>query len=191
MRFPLKRRDAAECRSVFCDKESLGHDARLLRCVVASGGRGVDSPAAALSVLEILKAWRPGAFSSPVPPHGPSLRTGGTQQRQSGKLTAGLVTLTRVKGDVRHGGQMAYTFPPVAYGSGKPKRAPPPAPLPLAEARLSQVEAELRLMLVETEVSRLEEGLSHLEAELADVRNARADESPMLAASPDASSDYL
>jgi hypothetical protein len=68
-------------------------------------------------------------------------------------------------------------------------------PLPLAEARLSQVEAELRLMLVETEVSRLEERLSHLEAELADVRNARADDappiSPMLAAPPDAPSDYL
>jgi capsule polysaccharide export protein KpsE/RkpR len=50
-------------------------------------------------------------------------------------------------------------------------------------------------MLVETEVSRLEERLSHLEAELADVRNARADDappiSPMLAAPPDAPSDYL
>ena len=50
-------------------------------------------------------------------------------------------------------------------------------------------------MLVETEVYRLEERLTHLEAELADVRNARADDappiSPMLAASPDASSDYL
>ena len=60
----------------------------------------------------------------------------------------------------------------------------------LAEARVSQVEAELRLMLVEAEVSRLEGRLSHLEAELADLRNARADDaspiSPMLAASPDA-----
>jgi len=117
------------------------------------------------------------------------------QQRQSGKLTAGLLTLTGGEGDVTHGEQMAYTLPAVAYGSGKPKRAPPPEPLPLAEARLSQVEAELRLMLVEAEVSRLEGRLSHLEAELADLRNARADDaspiSPMLAASPDASSDYL
>ena len=42
-------------------------------------------------------------------------------------------------------------------------------------------------MLVEAEVSRLEGRLSHLEAELADLRNARADDaspiSPMLAAS--------
>jgi hypothetical protein len=64
---------------------------------------------------------------------------------------------------------MAYTLPPVAYGSGKPKRAPPPESLSLAEARLSQVEVELRLMLVEAQASRLEERLSHLEAELADV----------------------
>jgi hypothetical protein len=108
----------------------------------------------------------------------------------AGKLTAGLLTLTGGEGDVTHGEQMAYTLPAVAYGSGKPKRAPPPEPLPLAEARLSQVEAELRLMLVEAEVSRLEGRLSHLEAELADLRNARADDaspiSPMLAASPDA-----
>ena len=34
----------AGCRSVFCGKESLGHDAGLLRCVVASGGRGVEPP---------------------------------------------------------------------------------------------------------------------------------------------------
>ena len=35
-----------------------------------------------------------------------------------------------------------------------------------AEARVSQVEAELRLILIETQVSRLEERLCHLEAEL-------------------------
>jgi hypothetical protein len=90
----------------------------------------------------------------------------------AGKLTAGLLTLTGGEGDVTHGEQMAYTLPPVAYGSGGPKRAPPPEPLALAEARVSQVEAELRLMLVEAQVSRLEERLSHLEAELTDVRNA-------------------
>ena len=90
---------------------------------------------------------------------------------------------------------MAYTLPTVAYGSGKPKPAPPLVPLALVEARVSQVEAELRLILVEAQASRLEERLSHLEAELTDVRNAGADDappiSPMLAASPDASSDYL
>jgi hypothetical protein len=75
---------------------------------------------------------------------------------------------------------MAYTLAPVSYGSGKicgahdgePAKlhsAPPMVPLALAEARVSQVEAELRLMLVEAQVSCLEERLSHLEAELADV----------------------
>ena len=68
---------------------------------------------------------------------------------------------------------MAYTLPDVAYGSGKPKPASPPAPLALAEARVSQVEADLRLILVEAQVSRLEEQLSHLEDELADVRTQR------------------
>ena len=55
---------------------------------------------------------------------------------------------------------MAYTLAPVSYGSGEinatrneckgaPKLAAPPmAPLALAEARVSQVEAELRLILV-------------------------------------------
>ena len=62
---------------------------------------------------------------------------------------------------------MAYTLPTVAYGSGKPKPAPRLVPLALAEARVSQVEAELRLILVEAQVSCLEERLSHLEAELA------------------------
>jgi hypothetical protein len=71
----------------------------------------------------------------------PEQRIGG----DAGKLTAGLLTLTGGEGDVTHGGQMAYTLPPVAYGSGKPKRAPPPEPLAPAEARVSQVEAELRL----------------------------------------------
>jgi hypothetical protein len=75
---------------------------------------------------------------------------------------------------------MAYTLAAVSYGSGKingtrraweaaPAKlhaAPPMAPLVLAEARVSQVEAELRLILVETQVSCLEERLSHLEAEL-------------------------
>ena len=42
--------------------------------------------------------------------------------------------------------------------------------LALAEARVSQVEAELRLMLVEAHVSQLEALLSQLESELADVR---------------------
>ena len=42
--------------------------------------------------------------------------------------------------------------------------------LALAEARVSQVEAELRLILVEAQVSQLEALLSHLESELADVR---------------------
>jgi hypothetical protein len=65
---------------------------------------------------------------------------------------------------------MAHTLPAVAYGGGKPKPAAPPAPLVLAEARVSQVEAELWLILVEAQVSCLEERLSHLEAELADVR---------------------
>ena len=45
--------------------------------------------------------------------------------------------------------------------------APPTAPLALAEARVSQVEAELRLILVEEQESHREELLSHLEAELA------------------------
>lgn len=60
---------------------------------------------------------------------------------------------------------MAYTPPPIAYGNGKPERAPPPESLSLAEARLSQVGVELRLMLVEAQTSRLEERLSYLEAE--------------------------
>ena len=87
---------------------------------------------------------------------------------------------------------MAYTLATDSYGSGKingthheheaePAKlhlveiirdiatdiAPPTAPLALAEARVSQVEAELRLMLVEAQVSHREERLSHLEAELA------------------------
>jgi len=73
---------------------------------------------------------------------------------------------------------MAYTLAPVSYGSGKSNSTnedeptklhavPPMAPLALAEARVSQVEAELRLMLVEEQVSCLEERLSHLEAQLA------------------------
>jgi hypothetical protein len=110
-----------------------------------------------------------------------------------GGLTADLLTLTGGEGDVTHGGhQMAYTLAAVSYGSGKingthhereaePAKlhlveiirdiatdiAPPTAPLALAEARVSQVEAELRLMLVEAQVSHREERLSHLEAELA------------------------
>jgi hypothetical protein len=78
---------------------------------------------------------------------------------------------------------MAYTLPAVSYGIGKihgphgsetepPKlpAAPLMAPLALAEARVSQVEAELRLALVETQVSCLDERLSHLEAELDGLR---------------------
>ena len=42
--------------------------------------------------------------------------------------------------------------------------------LALAEARVSQVEAELRLILVGAKVSQLEALLSHLESELAEVR---------------------
>jgi hypothetical protein len=65
---------------------------------------------------------------------------------------------------------MAYTLPADSYGSGKingPRgwtaeppnlpAAPAIAPLALAEARVSQVEAELRLALVETQASCLEE----------------------------------
>jgi hypothetical protein len=74
---------------------------------------------------------------------------------------------------------MAYTLAAVSYGSDKingthheaePAKlyaAPPMAPLVLAEARVSQIEAELRLVLVEAQVSCREERLSHLEAELA------------------------
>ena len=76
---------------------------------------------------------------------------------------------------------MAYTLPADSYGSGKingthhereaePAKlhaAPPTPPLALAEARVSQVEAELRLILVGEQVADLEERLSHLEAELA------------------------
>jgi hypothetical protein len=79
---------------------------------------------------------------------------------------------------------MAYTLPADSYGSGKingthhereaePAKlhaAPPTPPLALAEARVSQVEAELRLILVEEHVADLEEQLSHLEAELATCR---------------------
>ena len=72
---------------------------------------------------------------------------------------------------------MAYTMPPIACGNGKPERAPPPELLSLAEARLSQVEIELRLMLVEAQTPRLEERLSFLEAALAFLRTqARADD---------------
>ena len=106
----------------------------------------------------------------------------------TGGLTADLLTLTGGEGDVTHGGhQMAYTLAAVSYGSGKingthdeweaePAKlhaAPPMAPIALAEARVSQVEAELRLMLVEAQVSCLEERLSHLEAELATCRRMR------------------
>jgi hypothetical protein len=75
---------------------------------------------------------------------------------------------------------MAYTLPAVSYGNGKingthgcetePPRLPSAAsmaPVALSEARVSQVEADLRLALVETQVCCLEERLSHLEAELA------------------------
>ena len=79
---------------------------------------------------------------------------------------------------------MAYTLPANSYGSGKSNgthhereaepaklhAAPPTPPLALAEARVSQVEAELRLILVEEHVADLEEQLSHLEAELATCR---------------------
>ena len=91
---------------------------------------------------------------------------------------------------------MAYTLPAVSYGNGKingthgcatepPKlpSAPSMAPLVLSEARVSQVEAELRLILVEAQASRLEERLSHLEAELADVRTQRA-RSPSIPSTP-------
>jgi hypothetical protein len=79
---------------------------------------------------------------------------------------------------------MAYTLPADSYSSGKingtlhereaePAKlhsAPPTPPLALAEARVSQVEAELRLILVGEQVADLEERLSHLEAELATCR---------------------
>ena len=80
-----------------------------------------------------------------------------------GGWQADLLTLTGGEGDVTHGGnQMAYTLPAHSYGSGKingthhereaePAKlhaAPPTPPLALAEARVSQVEAELRLILV-------------------------------------------
>src|SRR6516162_4034792 len=82
---------------------------------------------------------------------------------------------------------MAYTLAAESYGSGKingthhereaePAKlhaAPPTAPLALAEARVSQVEAELRLILVEEQVSHREERLSHLEAELATLVGTR------------------
>ena len=84
------------------------------------------------------------------------------------------LTLTSGEGDVAHGRrQMAYALPAVSYGNGNingphgsetepPKlpAAPLMTPLALAEARVSQVEAELRLALVETQVSCLEERLS-------------------------------
>ena len=83
---------------------------------------------------------------------------------------------------------MAYTLAAVSYGSGKfngthheceaePAKlhaAPSMAPLALAEARVSQVEAELRLILVEAQVSCLEERLSHREAEVRHVRTHAA-----------------
>ena len=78
---------------------------------------------------------------------------------------------------------MAYTLPAVSYGNGKingsrgcetelPKlpAASSMVPLALSGARVSQVEAELRLALVETQVSCLEERLSNLEAELDGLR---------------------
>ena len=80
---------------------------------------------------------------------------------------------------------MAYALQAVSYGNGKingthgcetepPKLPPAPsmAPLTLSEARVSQVEAELRLALVETQVSCLEERLFHVEAELAGLLSA-------------------
>ena len=51
----------------------------------------------------------------------------------------------------------SYASPRVRMAQGK---------IAIAEVRLSQAETELRLMLVEAEVSGLEERLSHLEAEL-------------------------
>ena len=65
-------------------------------------------------------------------------------------------------------------FQPSHTVAANPSLHPPLVPLALAEARVSQVEAELRLILVEAQASRLEERLSHLEAELADVRTQRA-----------------
>ena len=87
---------------------------------------------------------------------------------------------------------MAYTLPAVSYGNGKingthgcetePPRlpsAPSMAPVALSEARVSQVEADLRLALVETQISCLEERLFHLEAELAGLlRDPCGDNSP-------------
>ena len=53
------------------------------------------------------------------------------------------------------------------------------APLALSEARVSQVEGELRLALVETQVSCLEERLSYVEAELASLlRDPRGGDCP-------------
>ena len=54
-----------------------------------------------------------------------------------------------------------------------PVASPARRKLALAEARVSQVEAELRLILVEAQVSQLEARLSHLESELAEVRTQR------------------
>ena len=51
---------------------------------------------------------------------------------------------------------------PVASSPGVPPTAR--RKLALAEARVSQVEAELRLILVEAQVSQLEARLSHLES---------------------------
>ena len=75
---------------------------------------------------------------------------------------------------VTHGNKMAYALPDFEPAPDPHRLSPYASPrvrmaqgkLAIAEVRVSQAEADLRLVLVETQVSCLEKRLSHLEAEL-------------------------